>query len=133
MRLSGRSSASLNLRRPCSSRRRSTGPAKRRGLHSFEIRSAPTAGTGWISCRSGSEPLAGVLSTLVAQGGKVVDTWPRDGDNDAAFGQVVSEPEFAETLFVTTKIDRPGKEAGLAQFRDTQRAYRRDRLDLVQI
>src|SRR5690606_15910575 len=81
----------------------------------------------------GSEPLAGVLSTLVAQGGKVVDTWPRDGDNDAAFGQVVSEPEFAETLFVTTKIDRPGKEAGLAQFRDTQRAYRRDRLDLVQI
>jgi diketogulonate reductase-like aldo/keto reductase len=81
----------------------------------------------------GSEPLAAVLHALVARGGSVVDTWPRNADNDGAFGRVTAEADLADRLFVTTKIDRRGKEAGLAQFRDTQRLYRRDTLDLVQI
>ena len=38
-----------------------------------------------------------------------------------------------EILFVTTKIDRTGKEAGIAQFRQTQELYGRQTLDLVQI
>ena len=81
----------------------------------------------------GPEPLAEVLRTLVAHGGSVVDTWPRDADNDAAFGRVVSEPDLRDTLFVTTKIDQVGKDAGVAQFRQTQRLYNRETLDLVQI
>ena len=31
----------------------------------------------------------GVLRTLVAHGGRVMDTWPRNTDDDAAFGRVV--------------------------------------------
>jgi diketogulonate reductase-like aldo/keto reductase len=81
----------------------------------------------------GTEPLAGVLRTLVAHGGSVVDTWPRNADNDAAFGRVASEPDLRERLFVTTKIDQRGAEAGIAQFRQTQRLYNRETLDLVQI
>jgi diketogulonate reductase-like aldo/keto reductase len=83
--------------------------------------------------KNGEEPLAAVLRALVAHGGKLVDTWPRDPGNDAGFGRVASLPDLRDKLFVTTKIDQVGKEAGLAQFRETQRLYQREKLDLVQI
>jgi diketogulonate reductase-like aldo/keto reductase len=81
----------------------------------------------------GSDPVLGVLRALVANGGKLVDTWPRNADNDAAFGRVIAMPEFRGKLFVTTKVDRVGKEAGVAQFRQSQELYQRKTLDLVQI
>jgi diketogulonate reductase-like aldo/keto reductase len=81
----------------------------------------------------GTEPLLGVLRAFVAHGGKLVDTWPRNADNDAGFGRVIGMPEFAGKLFVTTKLDQVGKEAGIAQFRQAQRLYGRTTLDLVQI
>jgi len=82
---------------------------------------------------NGTEPVANVLRALVAHGGKLVDTWPRDPANDAGFGSVISQPEFDGKLFVTTKVDQVGKEAGIKQFRDAQRNYRREVLDLAQI
>ena len=82
---------------------------------------------------NGEEPLRQVLQTLVAHGGKLIDTWPRNADNDAAFGRVINEPELRDRLFVTTKIDQVGKEAGIAQFRQTLEHYGRDVVDLVQI
>lgn len=82
---------------------------------------------------NGPGPVAAVLRALVASGGKLVDTWPRNAANDAAFGRVINEPDLRDKLFVTSKIDRVGKEAGIAQFRDTQRFYGRQPLDLVQI
>lgn len=83
--------------------------------------------------KNGEEPITAVLRALVAHGGKLVDTWPRNPSNDAAFGRVASLPDLRDKLFVTTKIDKVGKEAGLAQFRDTQKNYQRKKLDLVQI
>jgi len=81
----------------------------------------------------GPEPVAQVLRTLVEHGGSVVDTWPRNPANDAAFGQIINEPDLRDRLFVTSKIDQTGKEAGIEQFRQTQRLYDRDTIDLVQI
>jgi diketogulonate reductase-like aldo/keto reductase len=46
---------------------------------------------------------------------------------------VINEPEFRDRLFVTGKIDRMGKDAGIAQFRDVQRSYGRKTIDLMQI
>jgi diketogulonate reductase-like aldo/keto reductase len=83
--------------------------------------------------KNGDEPVRQVLRALTAQGGKVVDTWPRNPDNDGRFGKVINEPELRDRLFVTTKIDRVGKDAGVAQFRAAQRAYGRKIIDLVQI
>ena len=82
---------------------------------------------------NGEDPLRQVLRTLVAHGGKVVDTWPRNADNDGRFGRVVNESEFRDRLFVTTKIDQVGKEAGLAQLEQSQRLYGRTVIDLAQI
>lgn len=82
---------------------------------------------------NGSEPLANVLRTLVARGGRVVDTWPRNADNDEAFGRVINEPDLADRLFVTMKIDVTGREAGIAQFRQVQRLYGRQTFDLAQV
>ena len=82
---------------------------------------------------SGTEPLAAVLNELVANGGSVVDTWPRNAANDAAFGSVIDSPSLRDALFVTTKIDRSGREAGRAQFDESLANYRRARIDLAQI
>ena len=85
------------------------------------------------TAKNGVDPLRQVLRTLVANGGKLVDTWPRNAENDARFGQVINEAEFRDRLFVTSKIDRVGKEAGVAQLRDAQAAYGRKTIDLAQI
>ena len=82
---------------------------------------------------SGTGPISEVLGTLVAQGGSVVDTWPRNPANDGAFGQVINQPDLRDALFVTSKIDRTGKQAGIDQFRQTQRLYQRETLDLLQV
>jgi diketogulonate reductase-like aldo/keto reductase len=81
----------------------------------------------------GRDPVLGVLRALVANGGKFIDTWPRNADNDAAFGRVIAMPEFNGQLFVTTKVDQVGKDVGIAQFRQAQKLYGRQTLDLVQI
>ena len=81
----------------------------------------------------GTEPIADVLRTLVANGGSVVDTWPRNPANDEAFGRVINEPDLRNALFIASKIDQIGKEEGIRQFRETQRLYQREVLDLVQV
>lgn len=81
----------------------------------------------------GVDPIRDVLHALVANGGSVVDTWPRKEANDEAFGRVINEPELKDALFVASKIDKVGKDAGMQQFRDTQRLYQRTVLDLVQV
>ena len=83
--------------------------------------------------KNGDDPLRQVLRTLVAHGGKVIDTWPRNAANDGRFGTVINEAEFRDRLFVTSKIDRAGKEAGVAQLRQAHELYRRTVLDLAQI
>ena len=81
----------------------------------------------------GVDPIRDVLYALVANGGSVIDTWPRNEANDAAFGKVISEPGLQDALFVASKIDKVGKDAGIRQFRKTQHLYQRSVLDLVQV
>jgi diketogulonate reductase-like aldo/keto reductase len=83
--------------------------------------------------QNGTDPLLNVLRALVAHGGKLVDTWPRNAANDAGLGRVLALPELRDKLFVTTKVDQVGKDAGVRQFRDALRNYQRDVIDLVQI
>lgn len=81
----------------------------------------------------GTDHLGAVLRALVDNGGSVVDTWPRNPANDEAFGRVINEPDLRDSLFIASKIDKVGKDAGMQQFRDTQRLYQREVLDLLQV
>lgn len=81
----------------------------------------------------GTAPLAAVLRALRARGGSVVDTWPRDAADDAGLGEVLAEPDLRDSLFVATKIDRTGRQAGIEQFRRTRELYGRQTLDLAQV
>jgi diketogulonate reductase-like aldo/keto reductase len=81
----------------------------------------------------GVDGVTAVLRTLIEHGGKFVDTWPRNPANDGAFGAVIDAPEFRDSLFVTTKIDQVGEAAGISQFEDALRLYRRNTIDLVQV
>lgn len=82
---------------------------------------------------NGPDPLRNVLRELVANGGSVVDTWPRNPSNDEAFGRVINEPDLADALWVTTKIDRTGRDAGIEQFNSALANYGREQIDLAQI
>jgi diketogulonate reductase-like aldo/keto reductase len=81
----------------------------------------------------GTGPLTEVLRTLVRHGGRMVDTWPRNRENDAGFGSIINLPDLRDALFVTGKIDQVGREAGIRQFEATLTDYGRNQLDLIQI
>jgi diketogulonate reductase-like aldo/keto reductase len=81
----------------------------------------------------GADNLAAILLALADNGGKLVDTWPRNPSNDAVFGEVINRPELRDRLFITTKIDQIGAQAGIEQFENSLVNYRRDSIDLAQI
>ena len=81
----------------------------------------------------GTGPIASVMRMLVEHGGRVVDTSPRTEDIDAEFGRVLMAPDLRDSLFLATKINTDGGEAGIAQMRQTQRLFGRSTLDVVQV
>ncbi|HZP65087.1 MAG TPA: aldo/keto reductase [Rudaea sp.] len=74
-----------------------------------------------------------VLGTLVARGGRVVDTSPDYGAAEAATGRLARELGIVEQLFVASKIAAIGREAGIAQLERMRREFGVDRLDLMQV
>jgi diketogulonate reductase-like aldo/keto reductase len=80
----------------------------------------------------GMEPIRSVLRALLAGGGRIVDTAPRTEAIDAEFGGILGEPWLAQ-MFLATKINATGRDAGVEQMRQTQRLFQRRQMDLVQI
>ncbi len=81
----------------------------------------------------GPEPLASVLRMLVARGGRVVDSAPRTADIDAEFGRLMKTLDIHDQIFLATKINATGRDAGIEQMRLTQRLFGRRTMDLIQI
>ena len=81
----------------------------------------------------GTGPLRAVIRTLVQHGGRVVDTSPRVEEIDREFGRLLQAPDLMERLFVATKINTEGAEAGVQQMRQNQRLFGRRTVDLVQV
>jgi diketogulonate reductase-like aldo/keto reductase len=81
----------------------------------------------------GADRVAEIIRELVRHGGSLIDTWPRNAENDAAFGTVLNRPEFDGRLFVTTKIDQVGEQEGIEQFESALANYGTDRIDLAQV
>jgi diketogulonate reductase-like aldo/keto reductase len=81
---------------------------------------------------SGPAQIEAILRSLIDHGGRVVDTWPRNPQNDSALGGVINEPTLRDKLFVTTKVSSAGK-AGVAQLEQSLRSYGRKTIDLAQV
>jgi diketogulonate reductase-like aldo/keto reductase len=99
----------------------------------------PTVGLGtWQTFDVGDNdtertPLKEVLKTLVAKGGSVVDSSPMYGSSEKVVGDLSSELNLSDKLFIATKVWTSGKEAGIRQMNNSFALLRRTKIDLLQI
>jgi aryl-alcohol dehydrogenase-like predicted oxidoreductase len=76
---------------------------------------------------------AAVIRTLVAGGGKLIDTAPSYGRSESAVGDLVAEAGLRRSVFLATKLEDYDRATGLKQLQASLRALRTDRIDLMQL
>lgn len=95
------------------------------------------AGTsGSFEVEVGSEPyeqLKQVLKVFFDGGGSVFDTSPNYGGADAVLGQLLAEGGWRGKTFLATKIAADSREAAEAQWAESLRSLRTDKVELLQI
>jgi aryl-alcohol dehydrogenase-like predicted oxidoreductase len=74
-----------------------------------------------------------IIQTLVDNGGRVIDTSFREERIDRPFGQILQDERWKDRLFVATKINALGKQAGIEQMQQTERLFNRRPADLIQV
>ena len=80
------------------------------------------------------KPLRDVLALFASAGGKLVDTAPTYSSAEDVLGDLVAEQALRGRLFLATKLSGvSGREAGHAQFRDSLRRLRTDKVELLQV
>jgi diketogulonate reductase-like aldo/keto reductase len=77
--------------------------------------------------------LAGVLETLFAHGGSVIDSSPMYGRAEAVVGDLLTAGNSQGQAFVATKVWTQGRDAGISQMRRSMKLLQRERIDLMQI
>ena len=78
-------------------------------------------------------PRAGVLKALFESGGSVVDSSPMYGRAEGVVGDLLAEAGTRAKAFLATKVWTTGREAGIAQMKQSMKLLRTDRIDLMQI
>ena len=82
---------------------------------------------------AGREGLRGVLRSLVAGGGRVIDTSPMYGRAETVLGDLIDELGLGSKLWFATKVWTRGREAGARQIDESFARLRTKKLDLLQI
>jgi diketogulonate reductase-like aldo/keto reductase len=77
--------------------------------------------------------LAGVLDALAAAGGTVIDSSPMYGRAEAMVGTLRADPARRPPAFLATKVWTRGREAGIAQMRESLRRLGVASVDLMQV
>jgi len=99
--------------------------------------SLPSVGVGtWQTFDVASEgfpPLREVLTTLVEQGGSVIDSSPMYGKSEEVVGNLSTELNVNSKLFVATKVWIRGEKQGIEQMNQSFAKLRRGQIDLMQI
>jgi diketogulonate reductase-like aldo/keto reductase len=80
----------------------------------------------------GTAGLKTLLRTLLNDGGTVVDTWSRDVTQDRLTGEVLQADGMMRDLFLATKVDAVGAEAGRVMLERTLRLFGKIP-DLIQV
>lgn len=78
-------------------------------------------------------PLKSVLKTLIEKGGSVVDSSPMYGNSEKVVGDLSTELNLNQKLFIATKVWTSGEEAGIQQMNNSFRLLQRNKIDLMQI
>jgi aryl-alcohol dehydrogenase-like predicted oxidoreductase len=77
--------------------------------------------------------LKDVLQAFVAGGGKLIDSSPMYGRAEAVVGELAAATGLRPRLFLATKVWTSGRQAGIAQMRESMRLLGAQRIDLMQI
>ena len=97
----------------------------------------PVIGVGTRNYRASAggdlDPFRKTIEAFVAAGGKVVDTAPSYGNAEQVLGTVLGEHGLRGKVFLATKVDRQGREGGIARMEESLRALGTDRVDLMQV
>ena len=81
----------------------------------------------------GEEQLRAVLTTLVEQGGSLIDTSPRYGDSEHKLGRFFAELDLHDAIFMSTKVRTTGAQAGLRSMEQSQELLGKNPLDLMMV
>ena len=99
----------------------------------------PIVGLGtWQTFDVGSsttdrQPLMEVMQKLVELGAMVVDSSPMYGRSEGVVGDLSSELQLKDELFMATKVWTSGKQAGMAQMEQSMERMKKRPMDLMQI
>jgi diketogulonate reductase-like aldo/keto reductase len=78
-------------------------------------------------------PLERVTQLFLREGGRVVDSSPRYDAAEEIFGEVLRRVSPVDDLFVATKVDADGRDAGMRQMSASPGKMGVDRIDLMQV
>lgn len=78
-------------------------------------------------------PYKETLETFYKLGGKLLDTAPSYGNAESVLGRLLAELGIGEEVFLATKVDRVGREAGIARMEASFEKLRTDHIDLMQV
>ena len=76
---------------------------------------------------------AEVVDTLVAGGGRLIDTAPSYGTAESVVGDIVAAAGLRRRVFLATKLEDYDRGTGEAQLRASLQRLRTDRVDLMQL
>lgn len=82
---------------------------------------------------AGREPLKEVLRRFVAGGASVIDTSPNYSNAEDVVGDLVAELGLRDQLWLATKLAADNRAAGEAQFADSLRRLRTDKVELLAV
>jgi aryl-alcohol dehydrogenase-like predicted oxidoreductase len=79
-------------------------------------------------------PLREVLDTFINAGGSLIDTAPTYSTAEDVLGDLIADAKARQKLFIATKLSGvSGREEGLAQFNDSLRRLKTDKVELLQV
>ena len=82
---------------------------------------------------AGREPLREVLRIFVDGGATVIDTSPNYSNAEDVLGDLLAELGLRERIFLATKLAADDRAAGEAQFADSLRRLRTDKVELLAV
>ena len=79
------------------------------------------------------DPAKEVLKRFVELGGTIVDSSPMYGRAETVIGDLSTELNVNDKLWIATKVWTSGRESGIKQMNESLRKLRRDKIELMQV